>query len=44
MVIGCAPGNYGRMNFLWEEIGISIPKLDKTNSNEWDGWERLLGS
>jgi hypothetical protein len=43
MVISCAPCNYGRMNFLLEEIGISIPKLDQTNSNEWDGLERLLG-
>lgn len=44
MVISCAPCNYGRMNFLIEEIGISMPKLDKTNSNEWDGLERLLGN
>jgi hypothetical protein len=42
MVITCAPCNYGRMNFLLEEIGISMPNLNKSISNEWDGLERLL--
>lgn len=42
MLITCAPCNYGRMNFLVAEIGISMPNLNKIISNEWDGLERLL--
>lgn len=42
MAITCAPCNYGRMNFLLEEIGLIMPNLNKTISTEWDGLERLL--
>lgn len=42
MVITCAPCNYGRMNFLLEEIGISLAEIQVPSLEEWDGLERFL--
>ena len=42
MVITCAPCNYGRMNFLLEEIGLDYPKLNPVDAITWDGLERIL--
>jgi len=42
VVITCAPCNYGRMNFLLEEIGIAHLDFNKKSPIEWDGLERKL--
>ena len=42
MVITCAPCNYGRMNFLVEEVGLTLEPKDSINTLKWDGLERVL--
>lgn len=42
IVITCAPCNFGRMNYLLEEVGLADPfSRDPTPSN-WDGLERFV--
>lgn len=42
MVITCAPCNYGRMNYLVEEIGLAHPDMNEPFDSSWDGLERIL--
>lgn len=42
MVITCAPCNYGRMNFLIEEVGLALPIIQEPPVPRWDGMERLF--
>ena len=42
MVITCGPCNYGRMNYLLEEVNITLPEIHLTKNSSWDGLERLL--
>jgi hypothetical protein len=42
MVISCAPCNYGRMNYLVEEIGLVLNEYSTPYLTNWDGLERLL--
>lgn len=41
VVITCAPCNFGRMDYLLEEVGISDPRLRQPVRSSWDGLERL---
>ncbi len=42
IVITCAPCNYGRMNYLIEEVGLVDPRNREPIKSTWDGLERLL--
>lgn len=42
MLITCGPCNYGRMNYLIEEIGIILPPKSSSADENWDGLERIL--
>jgi hypothetical protein len=42
MVITCGPCNYGRMNFLIEEVGLILPEMNSTKDENWDGLERIM--
>lgn len=42
MIITCAPCNYGRMNYLLDEVDLFLPDLDFHDLIEWDGLERIL--
>lgn len=42
LVITCAPCNYGRMNYLLEEVGLKNPLDFPPVRSEWDGLERIL--
>ncbi len=42
LVITCAPCNYGRMNYLLEEVGLEDPRQHPPQKSEWDGLERVL--
>lgn len=42
MIITCAPCNYGRMNYLLNEIDLILPELNSRNLMDWDGLERIL--
>jgi len=42
MVITCAPCNYGRMNYLIEEVGLAYPNSRGDTNFLWDGLERIL--
>ncbi len=42
MLITCGPCNYGRMNYLIEEIGIILPPKSYSTDENWDGLERIL--
>jgi hypothetical protein len=42
MVITCGPCNYGRMNFLLEEVDVVLPDIQFTKDPNWDGLERVL--
>ena len=42
MLITCGPCNYGRMNYLIEEVGLNLPLLDSIKNVQWDGLERIL--
>lgn len=39
MVITCAPCNYGRMNYLLEEVGLAYPDTLEPVHSAWDGLE-----
>ncbi len=41
MVITCAPCNYGRMDYLPEEVGLLDPRTREPLKSEWDGLERF---
>lgn len=41
-VITCAPCNFGRMDYLMEEVGISDPREREPAMTNWDGLERIL--
>jgi len=43
LVITCAPCNYGRMNYLLEEVGLDDPLKYAPIQDDWDGLERVLG-
>jgi len=43
MVITCAACNFGRMNYLAAEVGLSDPRLRQPFRTKWDGLERFLG-
>lgn len=43
VVITCGPCNFGRMDYLLEEVGIQMPNLSSLPTSNWDGLERLLG-
>lgn len=42
IVITCAPCNFGRMNYLVQDVGLKMPNLDKAPLTQWDGLERIL--
>lgn len=42
VVITCAPCNFGRMEYLVEEIGLIDPRLREPEASDWDGLERLF--
>lgn len=42
MVITCAPCNYGRMDYLLEEVGLTDPFLWDPVKSAWDGLERVM--
>lgn len=42
VVICCAPCNYGRMNFLLEEVEIQLKPISIQQINTWDGLESFL--
>lgn len=42
IIITCAPCNYSRMNFTFEEIGLSNPLNRDPISSNWDGLERVF--
>jgi len=42
VVITCAPCNFGRMDYLMEEVGIIDPRETEPVKSTWDGLERLL--
>ena len=42
LLITCAPCNYGRMNFLTDEIGLIKPNIDRENLSTWNGLENSL--
>ncbi len=42
LVITCAPCNYGRMNFLLDEIDLQMPEVVNKPIVNWDGLERIL--
>jgi len=42
MAITCGPCNYGRINFLVDEIRLNQPILNKKNDSICDGLERSL--
>ncbi|MFM7014844.1 MAG: HNH endonuclease [Bacteroidota bacterium] len=42
LIITCAPCNYGRMNFLLDEIGLKLNPLKAIKSDKWDGLERVF--
>lgn len=42
MVITCAPCNYGRMDYLVEEVGIIHPDRRERLTSDWDGLEKVM--
>ena len=42
MLITCAPCNYGRWNYLVEEVGLLDPRQFDPIRSPWDGLERVL--
>lgn len=42
MIITCAPCNYGRMNFLLEEIELELLKKQTPTNQNWTGLEELI--
>lgn len=42
LIITCAPCNYGRMNYLLEEVGLTLRDIDNSKPRYWDGLERLF--
>lgn len=42
VVITCAPCNYGRGNWLLEEVGLTDPRERPVYKTAWDGLTRLL--
>lgn len=42
IVVTCAPCNFGRMNYLLEEVGLTDPRKREPIPSRWDGLERLL--
>jgi hypothetical protein len=42
MVVTCAPCNFGRMNYILEEVGLADPRTREPIHSTWDGLERLI--
>ena len=42
IILTCAPCNYSRMNYTFEEIGLEDPRLRKPVKSDWDGLERIF--
>jgi hypothetical protein len=42
IVITCAPCNFGRMDYLVEEVGLVDPREHDAIKSNWDGLERIL--
>jgi len=42
MIVSCAPCNYGRMNFLLEEVGIVLSKSKRNHIENWEGLEKIF--
>ena len=42
LIVTCAPCNFGRMNYLLEEVGLADPRTREPIRSAWDGLERLL--
>jgi len=42
LIITCAPCNYGRMNFLLEEINLRLLPSQSKKVDNWDGLERIF--
>lgn len=42
MIITCGPCNYGRMNYLLDEIDLILPEVKPPSIQNWDGLERIL--
>lgn len=41
VLITCAPCNYGRWHYTFEEVGLSDPRLQNPTRSSWDGLERF---
>ena len=41
VLITCAPCNYGRWHYTFEEVGLSDPRLRMPLRSSWDGLERF---
>ena len=41
MIITCAPCNYGRWHFTFDEVGLLDPRGYEVQSTAWDGLERF---
>lgn len=41
LVVTCAACNFGRMNYLLAEVGLSDPRLREPIRSNWDGLERF---
>jgi 5-methylcytosine-specific restriction endonuclease McrA len=44
IVITCAPCNYGKDDWLIEELGLEDPRKRPVLKTSWDGLERVLGN
>lgn len=42
MIVSCAPCNYGRMNFLLEEVGIILSQSKRNHIKNWEGLEKVF--
>jgi hypothetical protein len=42
MIVSCAPCNYGRMNFLMEEVGIILSQSKRNHIENWEGLEKVF--
>ncbi|MXW85183.1 MAG: hypothetical protein F4103_11515 [Boseongicola sp. SB0673_bin_14] len=42
VVVTCAPCNYGKGDYMLEELGLIDPRLRPAVRTSWDGLERML--
>jgi len=41
VVVSCAPCNYGKQDYMLEELGLLDPRSRPVVRTSWDGLERL---